>query len=81
MESTRFNKPLLVESNMFTDYLEKIKKNKNRKEHIVEHQKADIYSQNFFINEELNRLISELDIFTENIEQNELNEIINETEE
>lgn len=81
MESVRFDKPLLVESNMFTSYLEKIKKNKKRKEHIVEHQKADIYSQNFFINEELNHLISELDVFTENVEQNELNEIINETEE
>ena len=81
MESFTQNKPLIVEQNMFTNYLKKMKKSKNKPQHLVEHQKADIYSQNFFINEELNRLISELDVYTENVEQNELTEIIIETEE
>lgn len=81
MESIKKEKPLLVESNMFTSYLEEMKKKQNKLKHIVEHQKADIYSQNFFINEELNHLISELDIFTESAEQKELTDIINETEE
>lgn len=81
MESIKKKKPLLVESNMFTSYLEEMKKKQNKLKHIVEHQKADIYSQNFFINEELNHLISELDTFTESAEQKELTDIINETEE
>ena len=81
MESIKKEKPLLVESNMFTSYLEEMKKKQNKLKHIVEHQKADIYSQNFFINEELNHLISELDTFTESAEQKELTDIINETEE
>lgn len=81
MEHVKKDKPLLVENNMFTAYLEEMKKKQNKIKHIVEHQKADIYSQNFFINEELNNLISELDVFTESSEQNELTDIINETEE
>ena len=80
-ESIKKEKPLLVENNMFTSYLEEMKKKQNKLKHIVEHQKADIYSQNFFINEELNHLISELDTFTESAEQKELTDIINETEE
>ena len=81
VENIRFDKPLIVERDMFTRYLDKMKKNKVKKKHVVEHQKADIYSQNFFINEELNNLIGELDIYAESAEQNELTEIIKETEE
>lgn len=81
MESTIKNKPLIVETDAFTSYLKKVKKSKKRPNNIVEHQKADIYNQNFFINEELNNLISELDLFAETNEQNELTEIIKEAEE
>ena len=65
---------------LITEYLEKIKKTKNKKDNIVELKKADICDKNFFINEELNILISELNRFGEknNNEEDEtlLNEII-----
>ena len=65
---------------LITEYLEKIKKTKNKKENIVELKKADICDKNFFINEELNILISELNRFGENNNNEEdetlLNEII-----
>jgi len=70
----------LKKGSLITEYLNKTRKNNNKKINVTEHKKADIYSQNFFINEELNNLISELDIYTESAEQDELNEIINETE-
>lgn len=71
------NKPLI------TEYLDILKKNnKNKKENIIEFKKADIYDKNFFINEELNSLISDLNRFNENIDNNEdddidIKEIIN----
>ena len=68
------NKPLI------TEYLDKIKKTSNKKENIVELEKADIYDKNFFINEEMNCLISELNSIVKNSESNEINfdEIIGE---
>ena len=68
------NKPLI------TEYLDKIKKTSNKKENIVELEKADIYDKNFFINEEMNCLISELNSIVKNSESNEINfdEIIDE---
>lgn len=68
------NKPLI------TEYLEKIKKTRNKKENIVELEKADIYDKNFFINEEMNYLISELNSIVKKSEKNEINfdEIIEE---
>ena len=68
------NKPLI------TEYLERIKKTGNKKENIVELEKADIYDKNFFINEEMNYLISELNSIVKNSEKNEINfdEIIEE---
>lgn len=68
------NKPLI------TEYLEKIKKTGNKKENIVELEKADIYDKNFFINEEMNYLISELNSIVKKSEKNEINfdEIIEE---
>lgn len=82
MESIHNNKkPLILEQNFFSDYLEYIKSKKREKENIVEYQKADIYDKNFFINEEMNHLINELNNFSGQSEQNELINIINETEE
>ena len=68
------NKPLI------TEYLEKIKKTGNKKENIIELEKADIYDKNFFINEEMNYLISELNSIVKKSEKNEINfdEIIEE---
>ena len=57
---------------------EHIIRQKNKKEHIIEQKKPDIYSKNFFINEEMNKLISELNVFTEQNEQKDLIEFINE---
>ena len=57
-------KPLITEGDYFSQYIDKVKSNKNKKENIVELKKADIYDKNFFINEELNQLISELNMFT-----------------
>ena len=73
-------KPLILENTNFTNYIKNIKNKKDKKENIIEFQKADIYDKNFFINEELNRLISDLNIYSEQKENNELIEIINENE-
>ena len=75
MESIFMNKKPLI-----TEYLEKIKKTRNKKENIVELEKADIYDKNFFINEEMNYLISELNSIVKKSEKNEINfdEIIEE---
>jgi hypothetical protein len=76
MESlNRESGTLLTENNIIKSYLKKIKSNKH-KENIVEFKKADIYNKNFFINEELNKLISELNDYTEENEDSELIEII-----
>lgn len=74
------NKPLILEKDNFIHYLSKVKKNNKKKENIVELQKADIYDKNFFINEEMNHLISELTKYSDESEQTELLDIINETE-
>lgn len=58
-------KKILTEQNLVQTYLANIKKNNKSNENIVEYKKVDIYDKNFFINEELNKLISELTILTE----------------
>lgn len=63
---------------LITEYLNIIKNKTNKKENIVEHKKATIYSNNFFINEELNKLISELNSYTEQVDENSLENFINE---
>lgn len=49
-----------------------------KKEYITELKKADIYNKNFFINEELNSLISELNTFVVEEEDKEIKNIITE---
>lgn len=51
-----------------------------RNHNITEHKRADIYSKNFFINEELDKLIKELNEHSEDIECEEITEIITETD-
>ena len=48
---------------------------------VTEHKRADIYDKNFFINEELNKLIGELNVYSESIEDQEITDIITETKE
>lgn len=48
---------------------------------ITEHKRADIYDKNFFINEELNKLIGELNIYSESEEDKDIDNIITETNE
>lgn len=78
MESISKNgKKLITENDVFVKYLKEIK-SKKIDDKKIEYKKADIYDKNFFINEELNKLISELNLYTENNEQKELiEEIIN----
>lgn len=77
MESvTKNKKSLLNEGDVFSNYIKNIK-NKTKKENIIEFKKADIYDKNFFINEEMNKLISELNIYTERNDEKELEELIN----
>jgi hypothetical protein len=78
MENTiKDGKKLLTEDIILSKYL-KIIENSNKKIKEQEHKKADIYSKNFFINEEMNKLISELNLYTENNEEKEvIEEIIN----
>jgi hypothetical protein len=65
MESIFNNdKPLLTEDDLFQKYINSIQSNK-KTENITEYKKADIYDKNFFINEEMNHLISELNRYTE----------------
>jgi uncharacterized membrane protein YgcG len=73
---SKSNKPLLTENKIISNYLKSVKNNTKRKENIVELKKADIYNKNFFINEELNELISELDSFSEQEDNNILEDII-----
>ena len=73
------NKTLLKESENISNYLKTLK-NKTRKNNIIEHKKETIYDKNFFINEEMNNLISELNLFTEEKIDNDLENIITETE-
>lgn len=66
-----------------TLYIQRLKRiTEERKKRIIEEQpqKVDIYSKNFFINEEMNHLIQELDKYTEDDEEEELTAIINDTE-
>lgn len=80
MESFVKNGKLLTEKQIFQNYIKNLKNSKKRKECINEFKKADIYNKNFFINEELNKLIDELNVYTEQSEQNELIELITESE-
>ena len=73
------NQSLLKESENISNYLKTLK-NKTRKNNIIEHKKETIYDKNFFINEEMNNLISELNLFTEEKIDNDLENIITETE-
>ena len=82
MESiTKQNSNLLTEEKLYNNYISKIKNNTKRRENIVELKKADIYNKNFFINEELNRLITELSSYTEQTDNDILEEIINDVNE
>lgn len=58
-------KPLLLENDMLYKYMKHVKNKNKKNEKIVELKKADIYDKNFFINEELNSLISDLNKFTD----------------
>lgn len=70
MESRRFNKPLIMEGDMFQKYIESIKKYNTKKDNIVELKNATIYDKNFFINEELNRLIDDLNLIVDENKEN-----------
>ena len=70
-------KTLLTEKKIISEYLKKIKGGKNVN-NLIEYKKADIYDKNFFINEEMNKLISELNTYTEGVEEKEIiEEIVN----
>lgn len=71
---------LLTETKLYSDYISKIKSNTKRRENVVELKKADIYNKNFFINEEMNKLILELNLYTEQNDNDVLEEIINDNE-
>lgn len=70
-ESIKKNKPLLVEGKILNEYLNDIKRKKKRKENVIELKTPDIYDKNFFINEEMNNLISELNNFSQTEEEKE----------
>ena len=79
MESVSKTKgSLLTENEIVSLYLKNIKNKNKHKENIVELKKADIYNKNFFINEELNKLICELVSYTNQMEDSELEDVINE---
>jgi hypothetical protein len=80
MESVIKNGTLLTENAIIKRYLQTLQGNK-RKENIVELKKADIYNKNFFINEELNKLITELNSVVSKNDDVLLEEIINEENE
>ena len=80
MESRFSVGSLLTENKIISRYLKTLQENK-RKENIVELKKADIYNKNFFINEELNSLITELNTFVGKTDDNVLEEMINEENE
>lgn len=76
MESTiKDGKELILENKNYSKYIKHIKKNK---QNIVETKKPDIYNKNFFINEEMNKLINELNSFAKNDEYDDLTNIIEE---
>ena len=68
-------KKILLEDNVLSKYLNKIE-NKHKK--TTEFEKVNIYNKNFFINEELNHLINELNVYTNNLEVDEDKDIIEE---
>ena len=82
MESiSKYNNNILTEEKLYKTYINKIKSETKRRENIVEFKKADIYNKNFFINEELNKLIFELNLYTEQTDNDVLEEIINDDNE
>lgn len=70
-ESILNEKPYLTEEKIFSKYLKSIKNKKKKRENIVEVKTPNIYDKNFFINEEMNNLISELNDFSQNDEKQE----------
>lgn len=78
--ATKNGMPIIHENRLYVERLKKI--GTARKAEIAEEQqqKVDIYSKNFFINEELNHLIKELDVYSTDKEEEELKTIISETE-
>ena len=78
--ATKNGMPIIHENRLYVERLKKI--GAARKAEIAEEQqqKVDIYSKNFFINEELNHLIKELDVYSTDKEEEELKTIISETE-
>lgn len=63
MESISLNgKNLITEKLLYSKYF---KSKKSKKENITELKNADIYNKNFFINEELNHLIDNLNQYSE----------------
>ena len=52
----------------FNSFFDKVKKSKRKKPNVIEHKQVDIYNKNFFINEEMNNLINELNTITESNE-------------
>lgn len=77
MESVYKKKPLITENLHFKKYIQNIGKKTNKKSNIIEHKTANIYDKNFFINEELNHLINELDTIVETQDISMLEDIIN----
>jgi hypothetical protein len=80
MESIKLKGSLITENKVIDRYLKSLQNNK-RKENLVEFKKADIYNKNFFINEELNKLISELNTVVEKQDDALLEDMINEENE
>ena len=80
MESIGLKGSLITENKVIDRYLKSLQNNK-RKENLVELKKADIYNKNFFINEELNKLISELNAVVEKQDDALLEDMINEENE
>lgn len=81
MESKKQKGNLLVEGDFISEYVKHKEHKTQKKENLIELKKADIYDKNFFINEELNHLISELNSYTEQSENNELLDVIQEDSE
>lgn len=74
------DKPLIVEEDTYNKIINKLKNKNNKRENIVEYKKADIYDKNFFINEELNHLIGDLNEYANKKEGDIFEDIIKESE-
>ena len=77
MESNNPKGKLMTETNpLFKAYMNHLKEKVESKNNIL--TRADIYDKNFFINEEMNSLINELETFASSEDEVILNEIIEE---